>query len=61
LSYNNLERFGSIFILAHTPFSLRKIMAQCAWNALMTDGESLNYIEPLLAELLAVFLSRYVC
>jgi hypothetical protein len=25
----SLGGFGSVFILAHTPFSLRKIMAQC--------------------------------
>ncbi|MDR1249779.1 MAG: TetR/AcrR family transcriptional regulator [Treponema sp.] len=31
------------------------------WNALMTDGESLKYIEPLLDELIVVFLSRYSC
>jgi TetR/AcrR family transcriptional regulator of autoinduction and epiphytic fitness len=31
------------------------------WNALMTGGESLKYIDPLLDELIAVFLSRYGC
>jgi TetR/AcrR family transcriptional regulator of autoinduction and epiphytic fitness len=31
------------------------------WNALMTDGESLTYIDPLLNELLVVFLCRYSC
>jgi TetR/AcrR family transcriptional regulator of autoinduction and epiphytic fitness len=29
------------------------------WNAMMTDGESLKYSDPLLDELIAVFLSRY--
>ena len=31
------------------------------WNVLLTDGESLPYVEPVLTEIIDVFLCRYGC
>jgi TetR/AcrR family transcriptional regulator of autoinduction and epiphytic fitness len=52
-------RFQSAELAAEIFYGL--VEGCLTWNALMTDGESLKYIEPLLDELLAVFLSRYGC
>jgi TetR/AcrR family transcriptional regulator of autoinduction and epiphytic fitness len=52
-------RFQSAELAAEIFYGL--VEGCLTWNALMTDGESLKYVEPLLDELIAVFLSRYGC
>jgi TetR/AcrR family transcriptional regulator of autoinduction and epiphytic fitness len=52
-------RFQSAELAAEIFYGL--VEGCLTWNALMTDGESLKYIDPLLDELIAVFLSRYGC
>jgi TetR/AcrR family transcriptional regulator of autoinduction and epiphytic fitness len=52
-------RFESAELAAEIFYGL--VEGCLTWNALMTGGESLKYIDPLLDELIAVFLSRYGC
>lgn len=56
---NNKLTFESPDVAAQIFYGL--VEGCLTWNALLTDGESLKGMEPLLDEIVSVFLSRYEC